>query len=272
MSRRTAATGRYPDGRPLTAVISDTPGAADVYSSVHDLLLFGMFHLGTRPPGSRRILSDASLAEMKRGSSTRGAARYGLGWESIDIGKYKLVYHHGSNGYGTSIFIMVPERRIAISILANITTGHVQGLADEILGILIPDYTAELTAFRQSSRREETVPYRPSPEYLGHWKGTIRTWREKIPVELWFQPDGDIQVQLRGQYRNLLNGVRFEDGCLRGSFQSNIGTPDANRHRYNLHLKLKLREGSRLDGAITSSSTDPSGNVLSSWIQLVKQP
>ncbi|MEQ1762527.1 MAG: serine hydrolase domain-containing protein [Pyrinomonadaceae bacterium] len=270
LPRRSAATGYYPDGSPLAAVLSDTPGAADVYSSVHDLLLFGMFHLGTRPTGGRSILTDSSLAEMKRGSSARGAARYGLGWESIDIGKYKLVYHHGSNGYGTSIFFMVPERRIVISILTNITTGHVQGIADDILGVLIPDYAAELTSFRQGSRREETSPYLPSAEYLGHWKGTIRTWREEIPVEMFFQPDGDVQIQLRGQYRSLLNGVRFEDGYLRGSFQSNIGTPDANRHRYNLHLKLKLRDGGRLDGAITSSSTDPTGNVLSSLIQLVK--
>jgi hypothetical protein len=119
---------------------------------------------------------------------------------------------------------------------------------------------------------EETPGYKATGQYTGHWKGKIKTWKEEIPVEMWFKEDGDIHIQLKGQYRNLLNGVRFEEGYLRGSFGSDIGTSDANRHRYNLHLKLKLREdGNALGGSVTSSSIDPAGNVLSSWIALEKQ-
>lgn len=261
-----------PGQKPVPDILSDTPGAADIYSSVHDLLLFGMFHLDEKLPEQQKILNASTFARMKEGTALRGISKYGLGWESLQVGKYTLVYHHGSNGYGTSIFMLLPEKRICISILSNITTSQTQPLADDILKILVPDYEESLNEFRRQSRPEESRGYQAAGQYLGHWKGKIKTWKEEIPVEMWFKEDGDIHIQMKGQYRNLLNGVRFEGDYLRGSFWSDIGTSDANRHRYNLHLKLKLREdGNVLGGSATSSSIDPAGNVLSSWMELEKQ-
>jgi CubicO group peptidase (beta-lactamase class C family) len=265
------AVGYSPGQKPVAEILSDTPGAADVYSSVHDLLLFGMFHLNEKTPGQQQILKDETLTEMRRESAARGISRYGLGWESLQIGRYNLVYHHGSNGYGTSVFVLLPEKRICISILSNITTPQTEPLADDILKILVSDYEENLDQFRKTARRDEAPPYKPTAQYLGHWKGSILTWNEEIPVEMWFQADGDVQIQMRGQYRNLLNGVRFDDQFLRGSFQGNIGTRDAGRYPYNLHLRLKLRGGGVLNGSITSTSISPQGNVLSSWVELERQ-
>lgn len=260
-----------PEQDPTPNVISDTPGAADVQSSVHDLLLFGLAQMGEFRLGAKPILTDASRKLMTADSSVRGISTYGLGWEMLQVGKYRLVYHHGSNGYGTSIFVLLPEKRICISILSNITTPAVETLADDILKLLVPDYETDLTQFKASLPREQAQPYQPSESYLGHWSGTVATWKEQIPVEMWFQSDGDVQIQMKGQYRNLLNGVRMEGPYLRGSFRGDIGTEDANRHPYNLHLRLRLREGGAIDGSITSSSTNPSGNVLSNVIHLEKQ-
>ena len=92
-----------------------------------------MFHLGEKLPNQQQILKASSLARMKQGIALRGISKYGLGWESLQVGKYKLVYHHGSNGYGTSIFMLLPEKRICISILSNITTAQTQSLVDDIL-------------------------------------------------------------------------------------------------------------------------------------------
>jgi CubicO group peptidase (beta-lactamase class C family) len=270
--RDDVATAYSSDNKPIPDVLSDTPGAADIYSAVHDLLLFGMFHLGENVPTSRGILSRSSLDAMQRDSATRGASKYGLGLESLQVGKYRVLFHHGSNGYGTSVFILVPERGICISVLSNVTTPQTETVAREILMTLIPDYAEQLAAARNAARPEQPTRYLATDEYVGRWTGKVQTWKEEIPVEMWFQPDGDIHIQLKGQYRHLLNGVRFEDGYLRGSFQGSSGTPDAARHRYNLHLKLKLRCPARIDGSMTSISIGPTGNVLSSFISLDKQP
>jgi len=269
---KSVATAYDPELRPARGTTTDTPGASDIYSSAHDLLLFGMFLSGEVSSNQKPLLNTASLNEMKKDSSDRGISKYGLGLESVQMGKYKLIFHHGSNGYGTSIFALLPEKRICISILSNVTTAQTAPLVDEILKILVSDYEENLDDFRKARRAEESRPYRLDENYRGHWKGTITTWKEEIPVEMWFQDDGDIQIQMKGQYKNLLNGARFEEQYLRGSFQGNINTPDANRHRYNLHIKLRLRNSKTLNGAITSSSYDPQGNVLSSWISLERQP
>jgi CubicO group peptidase (beta-lactamase class C family) len=245
------------------------PRREEIYSSVDDLLLFGRFMLGDQAHIRGSFLSAGSRAEMLRPAADRGRTKYGLGMESVQTGKYTRVFHDGSNGYGMSIFLLIPEKGICISILSNMTWNGVVPLVDEILSALIPDYAENVAAFRSAARQDESTPYRPTEEFVGNWKGSIHTWKESIPVEMWFKPDGDIHIQMRGQYRSLLNGARIEEGFLRGSFQSNIGTDDARRFPYNLHLRLKMRNR-RLSGSITASSTIPQGNVLSYWIELEK--
>jgi len=262
------AVGFSSDGTPVDRVVSDSPGSSDIFTNVHDLLLFGLHALGL---GTRSIVSRRALDTMQRPTVNRGASDYGLGFETIRIGKFTRLFHDGSNGYGMSVFVLVPERNICISILANKTSNDVAPLVHDILSDLIPEYRAELDKFRALPASSETAPFQTSDAYVGNWKGQIVTWSETIPLEMWFQRDGDIHVQMHGQYRNLLNGVRIENGYLRGSYQGDIRTVDARRHPYNLHLKLKLRQGGVLNGSVTSVSTSPQGNVLSAWIELKKQ-
>ena len=54
------------DGLPLPFFDFDHRGASAIYSSAHDLVRFGMFHLGAHLPGQTQILSDSSLAEMQK--------------------------------------------------------------------------------------------------------------------------------------------------------------------------------------------------------------
>jgi CubicO group peptidase (beta-lactamase class C family) len=56
------------DGEPLPFYISDHPGASQVYSSAHDLIRFGLFHLGHTLPEQSQIISQESIGLMKRES------------------------------------------------------------------------------------------------------------------------------------------------------------------------------------------------------------
>ncbi len=266
--RKIVAVGYSPDGAVADRVLSDSPGSSDVLTDVHDLLLFGMSNLGF---GRKATVSREGLDAMHRPGIDRGISQYGLGFESVKIGKYTRLFHDGSNGYGISVFVLIPERNVCITILTNKVSNDVAPLVHDIVSDLIPDYRTELDRFRAQPAPAETTAFRITEAYSGHWKGQIVTWKETLPVDMWFQADGDIHVQMQGQYRNLLNGVRIENGYLRGSFQGDIRTDDARRHPYNLHLKLKLRDGGILNGSLTSVSTSPQGNVLSSWIELRKQ-
>ncbi|MBW3654452.1 MAG: hypothetical protein KY433_12945 [Actinobacteria bacterium] len=59
------AAARYDDGdgTPLAPYRSDHPGSGDVYASAHDMLRFGMFHLGTLRT-ARPVLRPATVRAM----------------------------------------------------------------------------------------------------------------------------------------------------------------------------------------------------------------
>jgi CubicO group peptidase (beta-lactamase class C family) len=52
-------------GRRVPRYDFDHRGASAVYTSAHDLLRFGMFHLKDRMPGMKRILADSTVAAMQ---------------------------------------------------------------------------------------------------------------------------------------------------------------------------------------------------------------
>lgn len=63
--------------------------------------------------------------------------------------------------------------------------------------------------------------------------------------------------------------MRLNEGRLTGRMVGDIGTPDANRRPYHLHLDLRLREAV-LDGALIALSPPEArfGNALSHWAEL----
>jgi CubicO group peptidase (beta-lactamase class C family) len=99
----------------------DTPASGAAFSSVHDLALFGIFHLGTIAPGQERILSDANLQAMQNSNcETNGTERYGMGWSlNTDMLGRSIVSHGGANpGYESSL-LLVPSEKIVIAVLTN---------------------------------------------------------------------------------------------------------------------------------------------------------
>jgi len=270
------------DQTPVPMALPYHPGAGDIFSSVHDLVRFGMLHLRRLQPDQRDILSDSSVSTMQRSVVATGQGDgYGIGW-SVDSERYgyRRVYHTGSNGYGTAILALLPDEGICVSALANRYTAAVVTAADEVLAALLPEYAARLRSRAEPPPVAVTAPFRPSESWLGHWVGAIETDGRRVPVELWFKDSGDIHVQLGGQLRTLVSGARIQAGYFRGSFAGDLDTDDLKRFRpYALHLRVKLR-GDALNGSVTASTTLSDletsatrrvGGVLSYWIELKRR-
>ena len=82
-----AAVRYNPENEPIPFYDFDHPGASAVFSSAHDLVRFGMFHLKNRLPEQRRIITNKSIDIMAKesyarpqGNISRKEFGYGLGW------------------------------------------------------------------------------------------------------------------------------------------------------------------------------------------------
>lgn len=267
-----AAAIRYaPDGSPLPHYDFDHPGASAVYSSAHDLALFGLFHLQKPLAEQRPLLKPESLDEMQRPTADCGdGVHYGIGWSICDSEfGYRTVSHSGGMGGVRCRLVLVPSEKIVVVTLCNASADLPTRISHKILAELLPDYGTALR--KQPEHKPNPEPGRPyaPPELVGYWTGTIQTFSAPIHIQMWSQPDGDIKIRLGGQLATLLNYSRLEKGLLTGQFAGDIGTKDANRRPYRLHLRARL-DGEKLFGALTAISLPgrKAGNALSYWIEL----
>jgi CubicO group peptidase (beta-lactamase class C family) len=114
-----------------------------VCASAEDVLRFARVFLedGMAEDGTR-LLSPESVAEMLRPQvavpDPWGAAdHWGLGWWLHDWDGRVLYGHDGGSPTGQASFLkVVPDRRVAIALLAN--GGHTDELAKDVFGELLP--------------------------------------------------------------------------------------------------------------------------------------
>ena len=282
------------DGLPIPFYDFDHPGASAVFSSAHDLLRFGMFHLKTHLSDQKAILSDETIDEMQQPiyevsdslceskTSTADISNgngYGIGWRINDneMG-YRSVRHSGGMGGVSTVLVLIPTEKLAVVALANSSSPLPDQISKEILSVMLPEYAknralSEAQKEQEKGQSQEPTPiFKPNPELIGKWSGSVHTYKKEIPLTFWFKEAGDVHVQLGDQLKTLLNDVSFKDGYLGGRMMGDIGTEDANRRPYHLHIALKLR-GQMLNGAMTAISLPGPrlGNALSHWVELKKQ-
>jgi CubicO group peptidase (beta-lactamase class C family) len=269
---------RYgPDGLPIPFYDFDHRGASAVFSSAHDLVRFGLFHLKTHLPDQKAILSDEAITGMQRPTVTIGeGVGYGVGWRVEDKMGYRLVRHGGGMGGVSTSLVLVPSERLALVVLCNGQMWQLTDLVVEgILSSLLPEYVerkSRTETEKEEKEEEQTPGFEPTPELLGRWAGSAHTHEGDIPFVLWFKESGDVHASLGDQLLTLLNDVTFDNGYLRGKMMGDIGTEDANRLPYYLHLELKLR-GRVQDGSMIAKSQPGkrAGNALSHWVEVRKQ-
>jgi len=257
------------NGEPVPFYISDHPGASQVYSSAHDLIRFGLFHLGHTLPEQAQIISSESIARMKRESDPNpDNNRYGLGWFlAEDEHGYDVVWHTGSMRGTNTMLKFVPDEDLAVVVLVNAASELRRKIPNDIIGVLLPDY-GEGWGEARDRPSDPTGAFEPGPELIGEWTGHITTYDDTVPITVTIQPDGDIHVDITGQLKTLVDRVRFEDGFLSGTSYGTIPSSDAAAHPHNLSYRMWLA-GEVLSGYVTTAfTTERSYGNGSSYIRL----
>jgi CubicO group peptidase (beta-lactamase class C family) len=258
--------------RPIPTYDFDHPAASIIYSSAHDLIRFGMFHLKDHLPEQQQILKDTTLDLMHTLATPTSPTEegYGLGWfiDNDDNG-YRRVFHTGRMPGVRTILNLYPSENVAIVVLTNRSNPSVLGIAQQLAASVLPKY-AEALAKKKPREEPKPPPFVPPSALLGEWSGTVRTWEDVLPFHLTFQPDGDVHVKMGEQLETLLNNARFKDGNLQGRFLGAIPTKDASRHRHAVLLNLWLRDG-KLSGEATAQTVgEPAYFALTSYAELSK--
>jgi len=90
-----------------------------------------------------------------------------------------------------------------------------------------------------------------------------------LPMELEFQPDGDVHVRIAQQPETLVK-LASRDGFLSGRFIAEVGAEVAPGHAHPVTISV-LRNGNRLSGYVTSDFTNERGSFsLASYVDLRK--
>jgi CubicO group peptidase (beta-lactamase class C family) len=273
------AAARYDSqARPIPYYTFDHLGASAVYSSAHDLIRFAMFHLKDHLADQEPILDDGTIDLMQQLNTPMGFSKesYGLGFFGTpdDYG-FKTVGHDGGMPGVSTTMRLYPDEDLAVVALTNSSPSDVYSgapaipqIADEIVSALLPRYAA---ARAGKGRNPETPKetYKPRPEMIGTWTGTVRTWQDTIPLKLVFQGDGNIHVKLGDQFETLLNEPHWTGKMFVGLFPGSIPTVDVNRQRHYVRLELWQRGNGKLSGEANAEATDePAHYSVASYVEL----
>ena len=279
------ATRYATDQSPIPFYDFDHPGGSAVFSSAHDLVRFGMFHLGHDLDHQRRIISDASIEAMRQPirESAPGDA-YGIGWVMRDLpGGLRLQRHGGGMGGVRTELAIAPAENAAVVVLSNSATPLTGYISNLIWHTLFPETVERPTPpevpdphrLEREGMLEDAadggplIEFSPMPDVAGEWVGEVDTHLGPHRLALAIDDGGHVHVRLGDDLWTLLNNARFDGEYLRGGFRGDIGTEDANRTDYVLSLELRLR-GDVLNGSVIAV-TLPNvrlGNALTHWAEL----
>ncbi len=269
---------RYGQGQsPLPFFDFDHRGASAVYSSAHDLVRFGMFHLQDRLAGQRPILSARTIAAMQdeKDSGVPGGIM-AMGWASVTNSQIRFVTHSGGMfGVGARLTLL-PEKNVACVVLANAaSTMEGTDLWDvewEILKAVVPGFSEAPGTPAPPPAPAAFVP--PDP-LVGVWQGRVRADNRDVPAKLIVEKSGQVRLELDGQESAALTvptplgSLRFSDNVLLAPLMAGLTTPDTARSPHLLLLALTLR-GNRLDGSLSAVAFNQRF-CYPHWIDLARQ-
>ncbi len=257
---------------PMPFYQSDHGGGSALFSCVHDLVRFGLFHLRARLPDQAPILSARAIGRMQRSSSRRPTGGYyGIGWAIYPgpIGA-RVVRHDGGMPGASASLVLLPAQRVAVAVLSNTRSMLPQRVSAAILAQLAPQ-----VARRAPGWGEDATPTaglrsrRPRRRLVGVWSGEVELGERQLPMILVVERASGPRARLGAGPESRLWRVAFGQGGLTGWMTGRLGEETAGRGAQLLRLDLKLR-GDRLSGAVTAFSRSPDGlpSALSYWAAL----
>jgi hypothetical protein len=260
----------------------DHQGASAAYASAHDLVRFGMYHLGDNVQGQKRILKKETLAAMHKESGgefmdgdTRVQYVLGSFGQIAHLGFRFEVVTGGMPG-AVSRLDIIPSERIVSAVLANAENVDLWALQHEIFAVFLPAFQNTPYAPPKAPDAGTTEKFNPPDPLLGIWKGTIRTSLKAIPAGLTFARGGQATLEIDGKdysplsVKTELGDMNFKDGVFGGLFWGRIDTPDTTGQSHVVYINVKLREN-RLTGSASAVSIDARRTFfLPHWIELIK--
>jgi CubicO group peptidase (beta-lactamase class C family) len=269
------AAVRYSSDHPRPPLAeSATPGASGIYCSIHDLALFGIFHLKAHRPDQKAILSDAAIDTMQNSTVDTGGGRYGLGWwiDESYFG-YRGVLGQGGTDDAQAWLRLIPSEEIVVAALSNTGDPLPNTVIQEALSVLLPPFRERRAKAGADKPPERTEVNLPAPSLTGEWVGVVKTYRGDVPLALSVASDGDVHAKLGSQLTTLLNDAQFSEKGLSGRISGELGiAEDIGPPPNVLHFYLDLR-GETLYGAVEAQSRPEMryGARLSYWVALKKQ-
>lgn len=267
---------RYQEyGVPLPFYDTGHIAASSVYSSAHDLIKFSMMHLGHGVAPYSPILSQPSIKEMQkptmfaRDAEGGGKISYGIGWQIhqgnyLNTGLDSLVVRHSGAMPGVRALVsMIPDRDLAIVILANKYSSTLQEIERSIIESLSPS-PGHISALVTNLPKE----------LIGHWRGQIETYSGRQAVDMKVGPQG-VTIDGAGTVAPFSTSdfaIEKDGALVVNDIPGNIKTADAQLHPHRVKFTLRLR-GDRLVGsanAVAKPLPDRSGGSLPYWLELEK--
>jgi CubicO group peptidase (beta-lactamase class C family) len=270
----TRAVGYHPDGTRAVEYTRIYAPAADLYASAHDLARFGLFHLKAHLSDQRPILSDRAIDEMQRRTVPMGNAAYGLGWHIRRDAKGRRQVLHGGASDGADVqFTLVPDEKLCVVVLANVTR-HFPGAVTEAItnSILAKLLGGEPGDFPINT---PTPPPKTSglPGRLGgRWVGKVHTHQGVLDVTLWSNRSGVVEVQLGKRERTMIREGRLDGDAFAGKMDGDVGTDDARRRTHELEWDVTVR-GDVLNGTLYATAKATNRPLrLGYWVELRRAP
>jgi CubicO group peptidase (beta-lactamase class C family) len=245
-------------------------GGSAVYACAHDLVRFGMFHLGNRLPEQRAVIGDETRRAMQRVETPQGSERYGLGWSIGEEAGVRRIWHTGSMPGVTTILSLYPDENAVSVLLLNSSSVPGRARLAQVVAATVVPKLAPATPSTPGPPREPPA-FVPAADQIGDWIGTLQTWERDIPITLRVEKDGDIKVRITGQLWTLLNQVSWTGDRLLGRMTGRIPTADAGRHPHVIGLDLRMRDGKLTGQAVAQTTDQPVYFALASYVELRRQ-
>lgn len=271
----------YADSIEIPYYTFDEWGSGRIWSTPHDLVLFGLFHLKEHLPFQKPVISDETIDQMVNDNHTTGKKGgfydidwfYGLGWagrEKSDYG-YKWYGHEGGMQGVSAQLKIFPEQRIVIAVASNERSPLTYNLISEIENILIKDYIELKKKDPTTLPKPKTVEYKVAADLLGEWKGFVRVVEDSIPVLFKFQEDNDMHIKLGEDFTTIMNNVMWEENKLSGESFGNISTEDTDKYPHTLWFNLTRRDNHLSRSVSAFSQRVRLHFYLPFWIDLIKE-
>jgi CubicO group peptidase (beta-lactamase class C family) len=275
VDRTNSAAARYDSSPPFSRSPpkrSTAPGASSAYCSVHDLAMFGMFHLKDHLASQKSILSDRSIDQMQAPSLSSGEEfQYGLSWwVQENLNGFHGVLAQGGTNDATAYLQLIPSEDIAIAMLWNTGTPDGGKVVDQVLSALIPRYRENLEAAAAAKPTALSAPApEPPPAMLGAWSGFVQTYRGRAPLALDVSASGQLVARLGAEPEVRRAHPRFGEGVVRWTMPGSLGVEG---EPFDLAMRLYLH-GNMLVGAARTlpTASNDKGVWVYYWAQLEKK-